>query len=72
MTRFLSLAAFLALTACATPVTTLRNASTGQVVTCGGGVAGSLIGGVAGFNIEQVQDRKCEARYAGQGFKPAE
>lgn len=54
---------------CATPVIILKNPQTGQVATCGGGVGGSLLGGVAGYNIEQSIDRKCQARYMSAGYE---
>jgi len=64
------LALCISLGGCATPVTILKNPQTGQVATCGGGVGGSLLGGVAGYNIEQSIDRKCQARYMAGGFEP--
>ena len=55
---------------CTTPTTLLKNSKTGQVVTCGGGVGGSLLGGVAGYHIEEAMDKRCEADYMTQGFEP--
>lgn len=61
--------ACLTLTACSTPVTTMRNPQTGAVATCGGGVGGSILGGVAGYNIEQSLDQKCQAQLLAGGFE---
>jgi hypothetical protein len=58
------------LSGCTTPTTFLKNPKTGQVVTCGGGIAGSMLGGVAGYHIEESSDRKCEANYMTEGFEP--
>lgn len=57
------------LCACATPVTMLKNDQTGQVARCGGGVAGSVAGGLIGYSIEKDSDSKCIADYEAQGFK---
>ncbi len=66
---FVALAGLLcALAGCATPQTTLRNAS-GQTVTCGGGVGGSLMGGLIGHNIEKNSDQKCVQQYEAAGYK---
>lgn len=62
-------AACLTLSACSTPVTTMRNPMTGAVATCGGGVGGSILGGVAGYNIEQSLDQKCQAQLLAGGFE---
>ena len=59
----------LALTACATPVTTLKNPKTKQVVTCGGDSSASMAGGVIGSNIQKNSDEKCVNSYISQGFK---
>lgn len=60
---------FLALAGCSTPKTVYRNPTTGQVATCGGGVVGSLAGGVIGYQIEANNDRRCEADYLSLGFQ---
>ena len=70
MTRVLILMSALALSACATPVTVLKNPQTGQTATCGGGIGGSLLGGVAGYTIEQTYDRKCAAEFVASGYEP--
>lgn len=57
------------LAACATPTTTLKNEKTGQVVTCGGGTAGSIAGGMIGYNIQKSNDQDCVNNYKNQGFK---
>lgn len=56
------------LSACTTPLTVLRNPSTGQVVTCGGNVSSSLAGGMIGYSIQQANDAQCVATYRAQGF----
>ena len=67
--RYISLIALIALSACATPVTVLKNAK-GDVATCGGGTAGSLAGGLIGYKIQESNDADCVAGYAKRGFKP--
>jgi uncharacterized lipoprotein YajG len=56
------------LAACTTPVTTLRNPRTGQVVTCGGNTASSLAGGAIGYSIQRSADGRCVEAYSAQGF----
>ena len=63
----LTLAA-LALTACATPLTTLKHPKTGQVATCGGDKTGSLAGGAIGYHIQKDSADACVANYQKQGF----
>ena len=60
--------ALLALSACATPITTLQNAKTKQVVTCGGDSTASMAGGLIGYNIQKSSDDDCVAAYQKQGF----
>ena len=62
--------AALCLTGCATPVTTLMNKKTGEVVKCGGKVSGSLIGGIAGYNMQQRHDEDCVSNYLAAGYEP--
>lgn len=54
---------------CATPATTLKNDSTGQIARCGGDASGSMAGGVIGYNIQKGNDEKCVRDYEAQGFK---
>ena len=68
LTTFASLALVLSLAACATPVTTLKNSKTGQVVTCGGERSGSAAGGMIGYNIQKKDADKCVNRYKRHGF----
>lgn len=56
----------LLLSACATPVTAMRNGD--SVVTCGGSSAYSMIGGFAGYQIQRSQDKDCVNQYAAQGY----
>jgi len=55
------------LAGCSTPVTTLEN-DEGDVVTCGGGTAGSLMGGLIGYTIQEGHDHDCVASYKSQGY----
>lgn len=57
----------LLLTGCATPITTLSNKQ-GDVVTCGGGKGGSIVGGLIGYTIEESQDKDCVDAYKAKGF----
>jgi len=59
----------LGLAGCATPIVTLRNDATGQVATCGGGSAGSILGGAIGYSIEKGNDEKCVKNLEAAGFK---
>lgn len=55
------------LSGCATPVTTLVNKH-GDVVTCGGGTAGSVTGGLIGYTIQEGHDKDCVDNYKEQGY----
>lgn len=57
------------LAGCATPRVALKNESTGQTVTCGGGMGGSLLGGKIGYEIEKGNDQKCVSQYEALGYK---
>ena len=54
---------------CATPVVMMKNDATGQLVRCGGGTSGSVIGGAIGYSIEKSNDEKCVKDYEARGFK---
>lgn len=56
----------LLVTACATPQTVLQK--DGKVVTCGGGTAGSIAGGMVGYSIQKNNDKDCVENYKKQGF----
>lgn len=58
----------LLLTGCATPVTTLSN-KRGDVVTCGGGRTGALVGGFIGYTIQEGNDKDCVDAYKSNGYK---
>jgi uncharacterized protein YcfJ len=59
----------LLITGCATPATTLKNPTTGQVVRCGGDATGSMVGGLIGYNIQKSNDKDCVSSYEALGFK---
>ena len=59
----------LAVAACTTPMTTLKNPKTEQVVTCGGSATGSMVGGVIGYHIQKGNDGDCVKGYVKQGFE---
>jgi len=65
MRKLIFLFTALSLTACTTPVTTLKNDETGQVTRCGGNVA---YAGVL-YPFMRAADSKCVDDYKGQGFK---
>ncbi len=67
MKRFL-LPMLLIVTACTTPMTTLKHPKTEQVVTCGGSATGSMVGGVIGYHVQKGNDGDCVKNYAKQGF----
>lgn len=60
----------LGLAGCATPVTILQNRTTGDVVRCGGGSAGSAAGGLLGYSIEKSNDDTCVKNYQASGYVP--
>jgi hypothetical protein len=47
----------------------LKNENTGQIARCGGGAAGSISGGLIGYNIEKDSDDRCVRDFEAQGFK---
>lgn len=55
------------LAGCATPTTTLVDKH-GDVVQCGGGVAGSVTGGLIGYTIQEGHDKDCVNNYKAQGY----
>jgi hypothetical protein len=59
----------LALTACTTPKTIMRN-DAGQVQICGGNVSSSMAGGAIGYHIQRGVDADCVKDLEAQGFKP--
>jgi hypothetical protein len=66
--KFLSLIILAAtLAACTTPMTTLRNPQTGQVVTCGGD-SNAWQGSIVGYQSQKSTDRACVSAYQAQGF----
>ncbi len=69
---FLVLAALVAVTACTTPMTTLKHPKTGQVATCGGSATGSFVGGAIGYHMQKDNDNDCVNTYQKQGFKVTE
>lgn len=68
MKTTIALTALLALTACTTPQTILRNEQ-GQTQICGGNVSSSLAGGVIGYHIQKANDEDCVKAYESQGFE---
>jgi hypothetical protein len=67
-----ALAALLVVTACTTPMTTLKHPKTGQVATCGGSANGSFVGGAIGYHMQKSNDTDCVRSYETQGFKVTE
>lgn len=64
--RYILLISLCLLTACATPVTTMRKGD--SVVTCGGGTVGSVLGGKIGYDIQRGNDKDCVNGFATQGY----
>lgn len=64
-----SLILLLVLSGCATPVTMLKNKQ-GEVVSCGGGVAGSIAGGLYGYTLQESHDKDCVNLYRAEGYSP--
>lgn len=53
---------------CATPVLMMKNEKTGQIARCGGGVGGSMAGGLIGYNIQKKTDKACVKDFEAKGF----
>lgn len=68
MRKYLPIIALAALAGCATPETVLKSGS-GEVKTCGGGYAGSIVAGLPGYYIEQQTDRQCVDELKAQGYR---
>jgi len=60
--------ALLALAACTTPATVLKNSKTGQVHVCGGSAGASMMGGLIGYNIQKANDEECVKTFKANGF----
>ena len=58
------------LSGCATPITYLKNQSTGEIVHCGGGTTGSVVLGRLGYELQKNDDDRCVADYKAKGFVP--
>ena len=56
------------LTACSTPMTMLQGPK-GDIVKCGGSMAGSAAGGMIGYHIEKSHDEECVKAYQEHGYK---
>ena len=67
MERLIALAVVL-VAGCATPVTMLKNESTGQIARCGGESSGSMVGGMIGYSVQKNDAEKCVRDYEVQGF----
>lgn len=65
----LAIIALIGLSSCATPQTLLRHPQTGQMAACGGSSAGSMAGGMIGYEIQKSNDRDCVSNYLAQGFE---
>ena len=57
------------LTGCATPITTLQNPGTKQVVECGGERCGAMMGGMIGYNLQANDAADCVKKYSELGFE---
>lgn len=65
----LPLSICLLVSACATPVTMMKNPKTGQVQACGGNSTASITGGAIGYHYQLKDDEKCVKNYKAEGFK---
>lgn len=61
----------LLLAGCATPQTILRNKDN-DFATCGGGVGGSVWGGMIGYSLQKSDDDRCVRNFISQGFTPVQ
>lgn len=53
---------------CATPTVVLKH-NNGQTVQCGGQIVGSIVGGVAGHQLQKKQDQDCVKKYEADGYQ---
>ena len=67
--KTLTIVALLLLAGCTTPLTMMKNDTTGQVARCGGDATSSLAGGVIGYHVQLGNDAQCVKEYEAQGFK---
>lgn len=67
--KYSLLAILFTLSACATPITVLKNDKTGQFVQCGGSTGGTVLGGIIGYHIQKGADEECVNGYGVNGFK---
>lgn len=58
------------LSACATPITYLKNKGSGEIVHCGGGTTGSWVAGMVGYSLEKQNDDTCVKDYEAKGYVP--
>ncbi len=58
-----------AVAGCSTPRIMLKNAKTGQIVSCGGSATGSMVGGAIGYHIQKSNDIECKVAYIEAGFE---
>jgi hypothetical protein len=70
MNKLITSGTFIALllTGCTTPVTILENPKTGQIVSCGGNMSSSMVGGAIGYHMQKSNDEKCVQRMKTEGF----
>lgn len=59
----------IALTACTTPITTLKNDKTGETRTCGGHNHLSWVMGVPGYYQQKAEDAECVSSNLENGYK---
>lgn len=59
----------IALSGCTTPQTIMKNDKTGEIVTCGGHNARSLMLGVPGYYSQKSDDAECVSNHLENGFK---
>ena len=58
----------LGLSACATPMTMMKNPENAQLVQCGGERSGAIMLGAIGYAIQSGDASDCVKRYSAQGF----
>lgn len=66
--KYILIMSVLALTACATPATVLKNKE-GGTVECGGNVMASVLFGRIGYEVQKSMDEDCVKDAKAKGYK---
>ena len=68
MRNIVLMTTMMALCACSTPTTVMKNDKTGQIVLIGGTATGSALGGFIGYDIQEASEKQQVNNYKQHGF----